>query len=83
MTISLSISAFDIMFLYYLAYFFFLIVFQNFFAIALLKRMTKQKRALIIPTGAPITVANESIKKQPLVADKTINILSKSLNRPI
>ena len=36
-----------------------------------------QKLALAIPTGAPITAANEAIEILPLVADKTINNLSK------
>ena len=33
--------------------------------------------ALITPTGAPITVANDAIKMLPVVTDKTINDLSK------
>ena len=37
----------------------------------------RQKLALKIPTGAPITVANEAIETLPVVADKTINDLSK------
>ena len=32
--------------------------------------------ALTIPTGAPITVANDVIEMLPLVADKTIKDLS-------
>ena len=35
------------------------------------------KLALIIPTGAPITVANDAIEMLPVVTDKTINDLSK------
>ena len=35
------------------------------------------KLALAIPTGAPITDANEAIKMLPVVTDKTINDLSK------
>ena len=35
------------------------------------------KLALTIPTGAPITVANNAIEKLPVVIDKTINDLSK------
>ena len=35
------------------------------------------KLALIIPTGAPITVANDAIETLPVVTDKTINDLSK------
>ena len=37
------------------------------------------KFALIIPTGAPITVANDAIEMLPIATDKTINDdLSKS-----
>ena len=32
---------------------------------------------LVIPTGAPITVANDAIERLPLVTDKTIKGLSK------
>ena len=32
---------------------------------------------LIIPTGGPITVANDAIKTLPFATDKTINDLSK------
>ena len=35
------------------------------------------KLALTIPTGAPITVANDAIEMLPAVIDKTINDLSK------
>ena len=35
------------------------------------------KLALIIPTGAPITVANDAIEMLPVVIDKTINDLPK------
>ena len=35
------------------------------------------KLALIIPTGAPITVANDAIEMLPVVTDKTIDDLSK------
>ena len=35
------------------------------------------KLALAIPTGVPITVANDTIEMLPLVADKTIKDLSK------
>ena len=33
--------------------------------------------ALIIPTGAPIAVANDAIEMLPVATDKTINDLSK------
>ena len=35
------------------------------------------KLALAIPTGAPITVANDATEILPLVTDKTIKDLSK------
>ena len=35
------------------------------------------KLALTIPTGAPITVANDAIEMLPVVTDKTINEYSK------
>ena len=35
------------------------------------------KLALTIPTGAPMRVANDAIEMLPVVADKTINDLSK------
>ena len=35
------------------------------------------KLALAIPTGAPITVANDAIEMLPAITDKTINDLSK------
>ena len=35
------------------------------------------KLVLTIPTGAPITVANDAIEMLPVVTDKTINDLSK------
>ena len=38
---------------------------------------TRLKLALFIPTGAPITVANDAIEMLPLVADKTIKDLLK------
>ena len=33
--------------------------------------------APIIPTGAPITVANDAIEMLPVATDKTVNDLSK------
>ena len=37
------------------------------------------KYALVIPTGAPIAVANDAVKRLPLVLDKTIKYLSKKM----
>ena len=39
------------------------------------------KLALIIPTGAPMTVANDAIEMLPVVTDKRINNLSKYLRK--
>ena len=36
-----------------------------------------QRLAVIIPTGAAVTVANDAIEMLPVVTDKTINDLSK------
>ena len=41
------------------------------------------KVVLAIPTGAPITVANDAIKMLTVVTDKTINDLSKSSKEEI
>ena len=40
-------------------------------------KKVRLKLALIIPTGAPMTVANDAIEMLPVVTDKTINDLSK------
>ena len=37
------------------------------------------KFALVIPTGAPIAVANDAVKRLPLVLDKAIKYLSKKM----
>ena len=42
-----------------------------FFAIPVVIENVKLKLALAIPTGAPITVANDTIETLPLVTDKT------------
>ena len=62
-----------------LLYFFFLfLVVLNSFLTTLVKiENARLKLALTIPTGAPITVANDAIEMLPVVADKTINDLSK------
>ena len=55
----------------------FLVVFNSFFMIPVEIENARLKLALIIPTGAPITVANDAIEMLPVVTDKTINDLSK------
>ena len=58
--------------------FFLLISFCNsFFIIPVETENARLKLALIVPTGAPITVANDAIEMLPVVTDKTINDLSK------
>ena len=58
--------------------FFLLISFWNsFFIIPVEIENARLKLALVVPTGAPITVANDAIEMLPAVTDKTINDLSK------
>ena len=58
-------------------FFLFIVVFKNFFTNPVLIENTRLQLALIIHTGAPITVANDSIEMLPVATDKTINDLSK------
>ena len=55
----------------------FLVIFNSFFTIPVEIEKTRLKLALTIPTGAPITVANDAIEMLPVVIDKTISDLSK------
>ena len=55
--------------------FLFLVVFNSFFMIPVEIENARLKLALIIPTGAPITVANDAIEMLPVATDKTINDL--------
>ena len=57
-------------------FFLFLVILSNFFIIPVGQEKIKVKLALAIPTGAPITLVNEIIDTPPLVALKTIKILS-------
>ena len=61
--------------LYFL--FLFPLVFNNVFTIPVVIENAKLKLALAIPTGAPITVANDAIDSPSFAADKTIKDLSK------
>ena len=65
--------------------FFFLFrdVFSSFLIIPVKIENQRLKIALAIPTGAPITVVNDSIQMLPVVTDKTINDLSKWLKEEI
>ena len=57
--------------------FFFLVIFNNFLTIPVVREKIKVKVALAIPTGAPIIPVNVIIDTPPVVALKTIKILSK------
>ena len=55
----------------------FLVIFNSFLTIPVVKEKIKVRLALAIPTGAPIILVNEIIDTQLLVAFKAIQILSK------
>ena len=54
----------------------FYVVFNSFCTIYEVIESTKLKLALVITTGAPTTLENESTQMPPLVADKRIKVLS-------
>ena len=47
--------------------------FEQFFIILVEIQNSSLKLALAIPTGAPVTVANDAIEMLPVVTDKTVN----------
>ena len=55
---------------------FFLVTFNNFVVIRVVREKIKVKLVLAIPTGAPTILVNEQIYTPPAVAHKTIKILS-------
>ena len=57
-------------------FFLFLVSFNSFFIIPVVKENTKVRFALIIPAGIPITFVKEILAIPPLVADKTHDVLS-------
>ena len=57
--------------------FLFLVAFNSFLTISVEIENARLKPALIIPTGAQMTVANHAIEMLPVVTDKAINDLSK------
>ena len=57
-------------------FFLFLVVLNIFLTIPVVREKIKVKLALTIPTGAPTTLANEQIDTPPVIALKTIKILS-------
>ena len=57
-------------------FFLFLVIFNNFLIIPIVREKIKIRLTLAIPTGAPIILVNEIIDTPLLVALKTIKILS-------
>ena len=55
---------------------FFLVIFNNFLVVPVDREKMKVKIAIAIPTGAPTILVNEEIDTPPVVALKTIKILS-------
>ena len=74
MLLNLLLASITILFCFL---FLFLVVFNSFFMIPVEVKNARLKLALIIPTGAPMTVANDTLEMLPVVTDKTINDLSK------
>ena len=58
-------------------FFLFLVAFNNFFISHVHNENARLRLALVIPTGIPITVANDAIETPSLVTVKTIKDLSK------
>ena len=63
--------------------FLFFVVFKNFFTNPVIIENVRLQFALIIPMGAPITVANVAIEMLPVANDKTIKDLSKYSKKAI
>ena len=55
--------------------------FEQFLTIPVEIENARLKLALTIPTGAPVTVANDPIEMLPVVTDKTINDIQNSQKR--
>ena len=53
-------------------FFLFLVAFNNFFTNSVVTENARLQLALIIPTGAPITVANDAIEILLIVTNKTM-----------
>ena len=51
-------------------FFLFLVVFNNLFTNPVVTENARLQLALIIPTGAPITVADDAIEMLPVATDK-------------
>ena len=54
-------------------FFLLLVVFNSFLTILVKIDNERLKLALTIPTGVPITIANDAIEMLPVAVDKTIN----------
>ena len=55
-----------------LCFFLFLLVFNSFFTIPVVIENAGLQLALSIPTGVPITVANDTVEMLPVVKEKTM-----------
>ena len=64
-------------------FFLFLVVFYSFFTIPVEIENARLKLSLIIPTGAPVTVAKDATEMLLVVMDKTINVLWNYLKEAI
>ena len=53
-------------------FFLFLVVFKNCFTYPVVIENARLQLALIIPTGAPTTVANDAIEMLPVATDKQV-----------
>ena len=56
--------------------FLFLIVFKTLFTNPAVIENARLQLAFIIPTGAPVAVANDALEMLPVATDKTVNNLS-------
>ena len=56
--------------------FFFLVIFNKFFIIPVVREKIKVNLALFFPTGAPTILVNKITNTSPVAALKTIKILS-------
>ena len=63
-------------------FFLFRVVYKNFFTNPVVIENARLQLALIIPTGALITVANDAIEMLLVAADKRIDDLSKNTQEP-
>ena len=64
-------------------FFLLLVVFNSFFTIPVQIENARLKLALVIPRGAPMTVANDAIEVLPVITDKTVTDLSKQSKEAI